>query len=92
MESLSNTRTTDIERVKEVIRCQDNFQSTTFCVGGKLVHVQKNSGNIRSCVDFKNLKRVVDKDSYHVSSIEYILQLVWDSNMFSLTHGLSIYN
>ena len=44
-----------------------------------LVPVRKKSGEIRLCVDFRNLNRASDKDNYHVPPMEQILQIVLGS-------------
>ena len=41
-----------------------------------LVPVQKNSGEIRLCVDFKNLNRASNKNNYPVPPMEKILHMV----------------
>ena len=57
-----------------------------------LVLVRKKSGEIRLCVDFRNLNRALDKDNYPVPPMEQILQMVSGSKLFSLLDGLSGYN
>ena len=57
-----------------------------------LVPVRKKSGEIRLCVDFKNLNRASDKDNYHVPPMEQLLQMVSGSELFSLLDGFSGYN
>ena len=57
-----------------------------------LVPVRKKSREIRLCVDFRNLKRALDKDKYPVPPMEQILQMVSGSELFSLLDGFSGYN
>ena len=57
-----------------------------------LVPVRKKSGDIRLCVDFRNLNKVSEKDNYPVPPMEKILQQVSGSEMFSLLDGFSGYN
>ena len=57
-----------------------------------LVPVRKKSGEIRLCVDFKNLNRASDKDNYLVPPMEQILHMVSCSKLFSLLDGFSGYN
>ena len=57
-----------------------------------LVLVRKKSGEIRLCVEFRNLKRASDKDSYLIPPMEQILQMLLVSELFSLLYGFSIYN
>ena len=57
-----------------------------------LVPVRKKSGEIRLCVDFRNLNRTSDKDNYPIPPMEQILQMVSGSELFSLLDGFSCYN
>ena len=57
-----------------------------------LVPVRKKSGEIRLCVDFKNLNHASDKDNYLVPPMEQILQMVSISELFSLLDGFFGYN
>ena len=57
-----------------------------------LVPVRKNYGEIRLCVDFRNLNRASYKDNYPVPPMEQILQMVLHSELFSLLDGFSGYN
>ena len=57
-----------------------------------LVPVRKKSGEIRLCIDFRNLNRASDKDNYPVPPMEQLLQMVSSSELFSLLDGFSIYN
>ena len=57
-----------------------------------LVLVRKKPGEIRLCVDFRNLNRASDKDNYPVPPMEQILQMVSASELFSLLDGFSSYN
>jgi hypothetical protein len=57
-----------------------------------LVPVRKKNGEIRLCVDFRNLNRASDKDNYPVPPMEQILQQVSGSERLSLLDGFSGYN
>src|SRR5277367_1741658 len=57
-----------------------------------LVPVRKKNGDMRLCVDFRNLNRASRKDNYPVPPMEQILQKVVGSEMFSLLDGFSGYN
>ena len=57
-----------------------------------LVPVRKKSGEIRLCVDFRNLNHALDKDNYPVPPMEQLLQMVSGSELFSLLDGFSGYN
>src|SRR5713101_2768885 len=57
-----------------------------------LVPVQKKSGEIQLCLDFRKLNRVSDKDNYPVPPMEQILQMVLGSKLFSLLDGFFGYN
>ena len=57
-----------------------------------IVLVRKKSGEIRSCIDFRNLNRASLKDNYSVPSMEQILQSVFGSALLSLLYGFCRYN
>ena len=57
-----------------------------------LVPVRKKSGDIRICIDFRNLNRVSLKDNYPVLAMEKILQSASRSVMLSLLDGFCRYN
>lgn len=46
-------------------------------MGFKLSSYEKEVRNILLCVDFCNLHCALDKDNYHVPSMEHILQIVF---------------
>jgi hypothetical protein len=57
-----------------------------------LIPVRKKNGEIRLCVDFRNLNKASDKDNYPVPPMEQILQQVSSSERLSLLDGFSGYN
>ena len=57
-----------------------------------LVSVRKKFGEIRLCVDFRNLNHALGKDNYPILPMEQILQMVLGSELFSLLYGFSGYN
>ena len=57
-----------------------------------LVLVRKKNGEIRLCVDFRNLNRSSLKDNYPLPKIEQILQKVVGAQMISMVDGFSGYN
>jgi hypothetical protein len=57
-----------------------------------LVPVQKKNGEIRLCVDVRNLNQASEKDNYPFPPMEQILQQVSSSERLSLLDGLSRYN
>ena len=57
-----------------------------------LVPVRKKSGEIKLCVDFRNLNHASDKYNYPVPPMEQILQMVLVFELFSLLDGFSGYN
>jgi hypothetical protein len=57
-----------------------------------LVPVRKKNGDIRLCIDFRNLNKASEKDNYPVPPMEKILQCVSGSEMLSLLDGFSGYN
>ena len=54
--------------------------------------VRKKNGDIRLCIDFRNLNKASQKDNYPNPSMEHILQCVSHSEMLSLLDGFSGYN
>jgi hypothetical protein len=57
-----------------------------------LVHVRKKSGEIRLCVDFRNLNSCSLKDNYPLPKMDHILQRVVGENNFFMLDGYSGYN
>jgi hypothetical protein len=57
-----------------------------------LVPVRKKSGEIRLCVDFRNLNRSSKKDNYPLPKMEHILQRVTGASRISMIDGFSRYN
>jgi hypothetical protein len=57
-----------------------------------LFHVRNKSGEIRLCVDFKNVNKASEKDNDPVPPMKKILQCVYGSEMLSLLNGFSGYN
>jgi hypothetical protein len=57
-----------------------------------LVPVRKKNGEIRLCVDFRNLNRSSKKDNYPLPKMEHILQRVTGSARMSMIDGFSGYN
>jgi hypothetical protein len=57
-----------------------------------LVSVRKKRGEIRLCVDFKNLNRSSRKDNYPLPNMEHILQRVTGASRISMIDGFSGYN
>lgn len=57
-----------------------------------LVVVRKITGQIRLCVDFRNLNIVCKKDNYPLPKMETLLQRVTGSGMISMLDGFSRYN
>ena len=60
--------------------------------GANLVPARKKSGEIRLCVDFRNLNQASDKDNYPVPPMEQILRMFSIYELFSLLDGFSGYN
>ena len=62
--------------VKKLLDAKIIFKVRHLEWDSNLVLVQKKSGEIRLCVDFKNLNRASNKDNYLVPPMEQILQMV----------------
>ena len=57
-----------------------------------LLPVRKKSGEIRLCVDFRNLNKVSLKDNYPLPKMDHILQRVVGAQRMSMLDGFSGYN
>ena len=57
-----------------------------------IVPVKKKNGQIRCCVDFRNLNRVCSKDEFPLPNIDLLIDSVVGSAMFSFMGGFSGYN
>ena len=57
-----------------------------------LVPVRKKSGEIRLCVDFRNLNRSSLKDNYPLPKMDHVLEKVVGANIMSMIDGFSGYN
>jgi hypothetical protein len=57
-----------------------------------LVPVRKKNGEIRLCIDFRNLNRVYLKDNYPLPKMDHILQKSVSSQRMSMLDGFSRYN
>jgi hypothetical protein len=57
-----------------------------------LVPVRKKNGEIRLCVDFRNLNRSLKKDNYPLPKMEHILQKVTGEATMSMVDGFFGYN
>jgi len=57
-----------------------------------IVPTRKKTGEIRLCIDFRNLNKVSLKDNYSLPKMDHILQKVVGSSRISLLDGFSGYN
>ena len=57
-----------------------------------LVSVRKKTGEIRLCIDFRNLNKASLKDNYPLPKMDHILKMVVGSKIISLLDGFSGYN
>ena len=78
--------------VKKLLDARIIFKVRHSAWVSNMVPVRKKSGEIRLCVDFRNLNHASDKDNYHVPPMEPLLQMVSGSELFSLLDGFSGYN
>jgi len=65
--------------------------SFSDCISN-LVPVRKKTGEIRLCIDFKNLNKVSLKDNYPLPKMDHVLQRVVGASRMSLFDGYSRYN
>jgi hypothetical protein len=80
------------QELKKLLDAKIIFQVRHSAWVENLVPVRKKSGEIRLCVDFRNLNRASEKDNYPVPPMEQLLQTVSGSEIFSLLDGFSGYN
>ena len=57
-----------------------------------IVLVKKKNGQIRCCVDFRNLNKACPKDEFPLPNIDLLVDLAVGSSMFSFMDGYSGYN
>ena len=57
-----------------------------------IVSVKKKNGQIRCCVDFRNLNKVCPKDEFPLPNIDLLVDSAAGSSMFSFMDGYSGYN
>ena len=57
-----------------------------------LVPVRKKNGEIRLCIDFRNLNKVSMKDNYPLPKMDHILQKVVGAKRILMMDGFSGYN
>ena len=58
----------------------------------KFVPIRKKTGEIRLCIDYRNLNQVLLKDNYPLPKMDHILQRVVGASCMSLLDGYSRYN
>jgi hypothetical protein len=80
------------QELKKLLDAKIIFQVRHSAWVENLVPVRKKSGEIRLCVDFRNLNRASEKDNYPVPPMEQLLQTMSGSEIFSLLDGFSGYN
>jgi len=57
-----------------------------------LVVVQNNNGDIRLCVEFRNINQLSLKDNYPLPNMEHLLKRVIGVGMMSMLNGVLGYN
>jgi hypothetical protein len=80
------------QELKKLLDAKIIFQVRHSAWVANLVPVRKKYGEIRLCVDFRNLNRASEKDNYPVPPMEQLLQTISGSEIFSLLDGFSGYN
>ena len=58
----------------------------------KIIPMKKKNGQIRCCVDFRNLNRVCPKDEFPLPNMDLLIDSATRSTMFSFMDGFSRYN
>jgi hypothetical protein len=80
------------KEVKKLLGAQIIIPSRYSEWVANLVLANKKSGEIKLCVDFRNLNRSSKKDNYPFPNMDHILQRVTDSSRMSMIYGFSGYN
>jgi ribonuclease HI len=80
------------KEVKKLLDAQIIVPLRYFDWVANLVPVKKKNGEIRLCVDFRNLNRSSRKDNYPLPNMEHILQKVTGASRISMIDGFSGYN
>ena len=62
------------------------------CWLSNIVPVKKKNGQIRCCVDFRNLNKACPKDEFPLPNMDLLIDSVAGSAMFSFMDGFSGYN
>ena len=57
-----------------------------------IVPVKKKNGQIRCCVDFRNLNKACPKDEFPLSNMDLLIDFAAGNAMFSFMDGFSGYN
>ena len=57
-----------------------------------MVLVKKKNGQIRCCVDFRNLNKACPKDEFPLPNMDFLIDFATGSAMFSFMDGFSGYN
>jgi hypothetical protein len=78
--------------VKKLLDAQIIVPLIYFEWVANLVPVRKKNGEIRLCVDFRNLNRSSRKENYPLPNMEHILQKVTGASRISMIDGFSGYN
>ncbi|XP_075665044.1 uncharacterized protein LOC142634638 [Castanea sativa] len=65
---------------------------STSQVASNIVPVKKRNGQIRCCVDFRNLNKACTKDEFPLPNIDLLVDSIVGSSMFSFMDGYSGHN
>jgi len=79
-------------KVKKLLDAQITVPLRYYEWVANLVPVRKKSGEIKLCVDFRNLNRISKKENYPFHNMEHILQMVTGASRISMIDGFSGYN
>ena len=78
--------------VKKLLDAQIIVPLRYFEWVSNLVSMRRKNGEIRLCVDFRNLNRSSKKDNYPLPKMEHMLQRVIGASRISMIDGFSGYN
>jgi hypothetical protein len=80
------------KEIKKILNAQIIIPLRYFEWVANLVPVRKNNGEIRLCVDFRNLNKCSKKDNYPFPKMEHIIQRVSGASVMPFIDRFSGYN
>ena len=85
-----NLETQIKSELNKLMKAKIIFHVRHFKWVSNMVPVRKNNGDIRICIDFRNLNKACQKDNFPLPTMEQILQLVASSELMSFLDGFQV--